>query len=53
MEKLVIDVNEPEEEIVLMKDELQAAELGEILEPPFDFYPEEIDEVDPDAAPVK
>ena len=49
----MIDVNEPEEEIIFMEDELQVAELGEIIEPAYDFLPEEIDESDPDADPVK
>ena len=54
MEKIVmIDVNEPEEEILFTVEDPKVAELGEILEPPYDFLPEEIDESDPEVGSVK
>ena len=54
MDKIVmIDVNEPEEEILFTAEDPKVAELGEVLEPPYDFLPEEIDESDPEAGPVK
>jgi hypothetical protein len=43
-----IDTNEPNEIVYSPEAELAAVAIGEIIEPVGDFWPEEIDEKDPE-----
>lgn len=43
-----VDDCEPEVEVHFTQTELEAAQIGEIIEPVGDLYPEEVDECDPE-----
>ena len=48
MQKNHIDAGEPEMELYFTASEQNNAQIGEIIEPAGDFWPEEIDEKEPE-----